>query len=120
MAKSPEARCPGVRTKIAEVEGLNAAGDCWCKCVEDDLPKAKDLAGKGFCFGAMKVIKAARARCEAGSSGRGGYSVEQVDDDDPGSAIVPYEVTPIEIEPIKPIDFSKPVAIQGVIQAVKR
>ncbi len=63
MAKPPELRCPGVRDMIAQVEELDAHGDCWCKCVKDDVPKAKELASRGFCMGAMKVIRAARARC---------------------------------------------------------
>jgi len=63
MAKPPELRCPGVRDLIAEVEELDAHGDCWCQCVKDDVPKAKELAARGFCMGAMKVIRAARARC---------------------------------------------------------
>jgi hypothetical protein len=61
--KPHETRCPGVLEKIAEVQALNDAGDCWCTCVNDDLPKARDLAMRGLCLGAMKVIKAARARC---------------------------------------------------------
>lgn len=63
MAKPAELRCPGVRDLIAEVEELDAKGDCWCQCVKDDVPKAKELASRGFCMGAMKVIRAARARC---------------------------------------------------------
>lgn len=93
MAKPPEARCPGVRTKIAEVEELDAHGDCWCKCVADDVPKAKELASKGFCMGAMKVIKAARQRCSTKAE-RGEFEP-------------PPPIKPVTIEPIKPMKLGE-------------
>jgi hypothetical protein len=96
-----------VLEKIAEVEELDGNGDCWCQCVKDDIPKAKGLALKGLCLGAMKVIKAARARCtspeekEADAASRGEFGA----------------IVPIAIEPIRPLklETNKPFQIQGVV-----
>lgn len=96
MAKAPETRCPGVLERIAEVEELDAAGNCWCSCVKDDIPKAKELSLRGLCLGAMKVIKAARARCN---------SPEEKRQQDAAQGIFPA-IEPIAIEPIKPMKLA--------------
>lgn len=91
--KEATARCPGVLDQIAEVEALDAAGDCWCQCVKDDIPKAKDLAARGLCLGAAKVIKAARARCTS--------TAEKLQS---GIAL------PIDFKPVKPLSLSEMMA----------
>jgi len=60
-----KARCPKVLAKIKEVERRKKAGLCWCKCVEDDLPAAKEKLAQGNCGGANAVIQAALSRCFA-------------------------------------------------------
>lgn len=55
--------CPKVQEKIDEVERRHGEGLCWCPCVDDDLPKAKELASEKKCGAANSVIKAALARC---------------------------------------------------------
>jgi hypothetical protein len=90
-----------VLDRIAEVEELDAAGACWCSCVKDDIPKSKDLAARGLCLGAMKVIKAARARCT---------SQDEKREQDAAQGI--YEpIKPIAIEPIKPMKLADMMVI---------
>ncbi len=93
MAKPAETRCPGVLELIAEVEELDAEGKCWCQCVKDDVPKAKALSARGLCLGAAKVIKAARARCEANAKG-----VARTAGVEPVSAITLTPVKPMSLD----------------------
>lgn len=55
-----------VQEKIERAEELDAAGQCWCPCVKDDIPKAKELLSKGKGGAANSVIMAALRRCHGG------------------------------------------------------
>lgn len=87
-------RCPKVLAMIEEVEALDEAGRCWCECVKEDIPHARELVEAGKCLGASQVIRAARRRCTAPSE------VQM-------SPIQPLDIRPLEIKvvPIAPMSF---------------
>jgi hypothetical protein len=59
-------RCGRVVEKIEEADALNRAGECWCTCVNDDVPNARRLVDEGKCAAANSVIEAALRRCNRG------------------------------------------------------
>ncbi len=81
-------RCSiAIHDQIEEADALNRAGECWCPCVNDDVPHARELVEAGKCAAASSVIRAALRRCNrGGTAGR----IEAV----------PFE--PVKFEPIVP------------------
>jgi len=67
-------RCPGVLELVENARRLLSAGKCHCPCVNDDIPKALELADQGKCLGAAQVIKASLRRCDPIESLTGGVT----------------------------------------------